>query len=139
VELIRQYKQRMGVENVTELQKDSSVFDGEYEEKFDAVLCDVPCSGLGIIRRKPDIKYKKADDFSELEGIQFDILQNAANYVKKGGRLLYSTCTLRKAENEEIVNKFLNQNKEFILEYIHTFLPHVDGTDGFFTALIKKR
>ena len=138
VGLIGEGAKRLGLGIIKPYTADATKFDNTLGV-FDAVLCDVPCSGLGIIRRKPDIKYKKVDDFSELEGIQFDILQNAANYVKKGGRLLYSTCTLRKAENEEVVNKFLNKNKEFILEYIHTFLPHVDGTDGFFTALIKKR
>ena len=138
VGLIGEGAKRLGLGIIKAYTADATKFDNTLGV-FDAVLCDVPCSGLGIIRRKPDIKYKKVDDFSELEGIQFDILQNAANYVKKGGRLLYSTCTLRKAENEEIVNKFLNTNDKFTLEYIHTFLPHVDGTDGFFTALIKKR
>ena len=107
--------------------------------EFDCVLCDVPCSGLGIIRRKPDIKYKDFLEFDGLLPIQKAILNNAKSYVKSGGKLLYSTCTLRKAENEDIVNEFLAQNGDFKLEYSHTFMPHIDGTDGFFCALLIKK
>lgn len=106
---------------------------------FDAVLCDVPCSGLGVLKRKPDVKYKEITDFSELENIQSDILFNAANYVKKGGRLLYSTCTLRKKENERQVEKFLAAHPDFELIKMHTFLPHIDLTDGFFAALLIRK
>ncbi len=107
--------------------------------EFDSVLCDVPCSGLGILRRKPDIKYKEIIDFSSLEEIQLKILRNASSYVKKGGKILYSTCTLRKSENEEIIKAFLTENTDFIVEYEHTFLPHIDKTDGFYCALMCKK
>ena len=109
-----------------------------YLGEFDCVLCDVPCSGLGIIRRKPDIKYKDFEEFNNLPQIQFKILENAKKYLKSNGKLLYSTCTLRKAENEEIVNEFLANNKDFTLKYSHTFMPHIDGTDGFFCALLER-
>ena len=72
----------------------------EYEGKFDRVLCDVPCSGLGVIFKKPDIKYKPIENINALPSVQYDILKNSAKYVKKGGVLVYSTCTLNSAENE---------------------------------------
>lgn len=107
--------------------------------KFDYVLCDVPCSGLGVIRRKPEIKYKEQCDFSELESIQYKILCNAAEYLKTGGRLLYSTCTLRNGENENLVNRFIKEYNVFHKVYEHTFMPHIDGTDGFYCALLEKQ
>ena len=110
-----------------------------FEKEFDAVLCDVPCSGLGIMRRKPDIKYNAAQNLSELEKIQRQILNNAAKVVIKGGRILYSTCTLRKAENEENIKEFLKQHENAALKFEHTFLPHIDKTDGFYTALIEMK
>ena len=125
VELIRQYKQRMGVENVTELQKDSSVFDGEYEEKFDAVLCDAPCSGYGTISENPDIKlFRKESDFAELEKMQRSILNAVARYVKKGGALYYSTCSLFEDENDGTVGAFLKEHPAFSVEELNSPLPH---------------
>ena len=106
---------------------------------FDAVLCDVPCSGWGVLRRKPEIKYKEIKDFCEIEGIQKSILNNAAKYLKSGGRILYSTCTLRCAENEGRVEEFLKENPDFSLGFQHTFMPHIDNTDGFFCALLYKK
>lgn len=105
---------------------------------FDFVLCDVPCSGLGVIGRKPDIKYKDFSDFSSLCDTQLNILKTASKYLKSGGKLLYSTCTLRRKENDDIVNCFLKDNSDFKCEYSHTFMPHIDDTDGFYCALLKK-
>lgn len=125
VELIRQYKQRMGVENVTELQKDSSVFDGEYEEKFDAVLCDAPCSGYGTVSENPDIKlFRKEGDFAELEKMQRSILNTVARYVKKGGALYYSTCSLFEGENDGTVGTFLKEHPEFSVAELNSPLSH---------------
>lgn len=137
-ELIKKSANRLGLDIIKPTVHDATVYNADFGE-FDCVLCDVPCSGLGIIRRKPDIKYKDFAEFDGLLPIQTTILNNAKNYVKTGGKLLYSTCTLRKAENEEIVNKFLAQNSDFKLEYSHTFMPHIDGTDGFFCALLIKK
>lgn len=136
-ELIKNSANRMGLDIIKPTVQDATVFNADFGE-FDCVLCDVPCSGLGIIRRKPDIKYKDFSEFDSLIPIQTAILNNAKNYVKKDGRLLYSTCTLRKAENEDIINKFLAENSGFKLEYSHTFMPHIDGTDGFYCALLIK-
>ena len=112
-----------------------------YYEKlgeFDCILCDVTCSGLGVLRRKPDIKYKPESAFTELQALQYKILENAARYLKKGGRILYSTCTLRREENEKLVNSFIMEYNGFHNMYEHTYLPHIDKTDGFYCALLVK-
>ena len=136
-ELIKKSANRLGLDIIKPMVQDATVYNKNLGE-FDCVLCDVPCSGLGIIRRKPDIKYKDFSEFDGLLPIQKAILNNAKSYVKAGGKLLYSTCTLRKSENEDIVNEFLAQNNDFKLEYSHTFMPHIDGTDGFYCALLIK-
>ncbi len=133
--LIEESSKRLGFEIINPCVCDASVYNAELGE-FDCILCDVPCSGLGIIRRKPEIKYKDFSSFDDLLSIQFSILSNAKNYLKSKGRILYSTCTLRKAENDNIVDRFLSENKDFKLEYSHTFMPHKDGTDGFYCALL---
>ena len=137
VALIDEGAKRLGIDIIKTKTCDATVYD-ESLGGFDAILCDVPCSGFGVIRRKPDIKYKQAEDFCELEAIQKSILNNAVKYLKKGGRLLYSTCTLRKKENENVVCDFLKENKEFSLVSEKTLMPHIDKTDGFYYALIKK-
>jgi len=117
--------------------------------KADRVLCDAPCSGLGVVAKKPDIRYKKLADIMGLPAVQKDILAGAASYVKPGGILVYSTCTLHKAENEDVVRAFLSQHPEFSLspfsvplgeapEGMLTLLPHIHGTDGFFIAKMKR-
>ncbi len=125
VELIKQYVARMGADNVTAFQKDSSVFDGEYEEKFDGVLCDAPCSGYGTVSENPDIKlFRKKEDFFELQKTQGKILSTVARYVKKGGSLYYSTCSLFECENDGVVGKFLQENPAYCVEEIDSPLPH---------------
>ena len=125
VELIRQYKTRMGVENVVELQKDSAVFDPAYEEKFNAVLCDAPCSGFGTVTENPDIKlFRKKEDFAALQKAQLAILSNVSRYVKKGGALYYSTCSLFACENDTTVENFLGEHPEFKAEILQSPLAH---------------
>lgn len=137
VELIEKSARRLGLGIINTKVLDATKFD-ENLGQFDCVLCDVPCSGLGVIRRKPEIKYTKADDFEELEKIQFSIVKNAVKYLKKGGKLLYSTCTLRKAENEKLVNSLKKEYNDLCLISEKTFMPHKDGADGFYCALFKK-
>ena len=150
VELIRQYKARMGVENVTEMQKDSSVFDPAYEEKFDAVLCDAPCSGYGTISENPDIKlFRKKEDFSALAKAQKDILSTVCRYVKKGGYLYYSTCSLFACENDDTVTEFLKTHPDFEVEALESplchdkkkhglqFLPDTAYGAGFYVCKLK--
>jgi 16S rRNA (cytosine967-C5)-methyltransferase len=104
----------------------------------DRVLCDVPCSGLGVIRRKPEIKYKDPAAFAGLPEIQLQILQTSCEYVKPDGMLMYSTCTLSRDENDCVVEAFLDANKQFRLIEMKTVFPSKDGGDGFFTALMRK-
>ena len=131
VELIRQYKARMGVQNITEMQKDSAVYDSEYEEKFDAVLCDAPCSGYGTVSENPDVKlFRKKEDFTALAKTQKDILSTVCRYVKKGGALYYSTCSLFECENDKTVESFLKSHPEYEVEKIDSPLAHEKKTYG---------
>ncbi len=125
VALIKQYKTRMGVENIEEMQKDSGVFDPAFEEKFDGVLCDAPCSGFGTVSENPDIKLsRKQEDFKEIGKAQRQILKTVARYVKKGGALYYSTCSLFECENDRVVADFLKGNPDFEVEKIDSPLTH---------------
>lgn len=135
--LIKSSAERLGIKIIKPMLCDATEFNDSLG-LFDCILCDVPCSGLGIIRRKPEIKYKDFSEFEHLPNIQYKILQNAVKYLKPKGRIMYSTCTLRKAENEFVTEKFLLNNKDFSLVYKHTFLPHIDKTDGFFCALFER-
>lgn len=138
VALIKNGAKRLSLDIIKTKCADATVFD-ESLGKFDSILCDVPCSGLGVIRRKPDIKYKEETDFSSLSEIQYKILTNAANYLKSGGKILYSTCTLRREENENLVNRFIMEYNGFCKVYEHTYMPHIDKTDGFYCALLEKQ
>ena len=117
VSLIESYVKRMGVNNVMALQKDSGVFDPAYQEKFDGVLCDVPCSGFGKITENPDVKFfRKESDFSSIAKDQKAILEVCSRYVKKGGKLYYSTCSLFECENDRVVGEFLKSHEDFEVE-----------------------
>lgn len=137
VGLIKSGAERLGINIIKPMTADASRYNEDLGI-FDCILCDVPCSGLGVLRRKPDIKYKPENDFADLAALQYKILENAARYLKKGGRILYSTCTLRRAENEKLVNSFIMEYNGFRKMYEHTYLPHIDKTDGFYCALIVK-
>lgn len=125
VGLIGEYTRRMGVHNVTACQKDSSVYDENYREAFDSVLCDVPCSGMGTVCENPDVKLNKtADTVKGLHSTQLAILTVCSRYVRAGGNLYYSTCSLFQAENDEIVGEFLASHPEFSVEVTDSPLPH---------------
>ena len=138
VGLIENGAKRLGIVGLKTAVADATKQDSALG-KFDRIICDVPCSGLGVIRRKPDIKYKPQDDFKELAHIQRQILQNAAGYLSSDGKLLYSTCTLNKAENKENVDDFLSKNKEFSLVFENTFSPEENNADGFYAAVLEKK
>ncbi len=138
VELIRNGAERLGLNNVTASVGDATVFD-ETLGSFDRVLCDVPCSGVGVIRRKPEIKYKDAFDADKLFELQLKILTTSAGYLKSGGRLVYSTCTLLKKENREVVDAFLKANSDFFLVGEDITLMPFEGTDGFYFACLQRR
>ena len=143
---------RLGIDNITARQQDATENVPEWVEAMDAVIADVPCSGLGIIRKKPDIRYKDLSELKELPKLQLAILENQASYVKKGGVLLYSTCTVLKAENEDVVSAFLAKHDDFHTEPLDlpevfpknetgmlTLIPGEYDTDGFFICRLRRK
>ncbi len=154
VKLINSASKRLGIDIIN-----SSVRDAQKDHKnlplMNRVLCDVPCSGLGLLRRKPEIRYKKDILNNSLPEIQYEILKNNSRYVSSGGLLIYSTCTLNPKENGKVADKFLHENKDFeaynikmsdkIKRVINepenqlTLFPHINNTDGFFISLFRKR
>ncbi len=132
--LVEKGASRLGISIIETRAADGSKFDEALLASADRLICDVPCSGLGVIAKKPEIRYKSPEDIARLPEVQYKILDNVCRYVKQGGTLLYSTCTLNKAENEEVVNRFLDSHSEFTLDSMRTYFPHIDGCDGFFTA-----
>ena len=153
VKLINEASQRLGITIVDARCFDAKKLDETFMEKADKVLVDAPCSGLGIIRKKPEIKYNKSlDDIKEIADLQLDILKNGGKYVKKGGFLVYSTCTIEKQENIGVMDRFLEQNQDFELVDINGILPdglktekkylqlypHIHGIDGFFICKFKR-
>ena len=143
---------RLGITNLTARQLDATVRVPEWEGRMDVVIADVPCSGLGIIRKKPDIRYKNLQQMAALPPLQLEILKNQAGYVRPGGVLLYSTCTLTRAENEGVVEAFLKENPEFFLEKLPlppvfpvnetgmlALIPGQYDTDGFFIAKLRRK
>jgi 16S rRNA (cytosine967-C5)-methyltransferase len=139
LKLIQQQAKRLGIDIVENRLLDGEKGDSSLDNTANMVLADVPCSGLGVIRRKPEIKYKdERKNLKELIEIQKKILQRAASYVKSGGTLVYSTCTINKAENQEQIETFLHNNSDFVLVEQKQFLP-TDNTDGFFICKFFKQ
>lgn len=149
--LIQAGADRLGLSIITPKTADGKVFRPEWESAFDLVLVDAPCSGLGVIRKKPDIRYKDPAPLADLPAVQLDILRNAARYVRPGGTLMYSTCTLLYQENGEVVDTFLAENKAYKAETFTlpgpvgpvqngsvTLWPHRHGTDGFFISKMRR-
>lgn len=149
--LIQAGADRLGLTIISPKTADGKVFRPEWENAFDLVLVDAPCSGLGVIRKKPDIRYKDPAPLADLPAVQLDILRNAARYVKPGGTLMYSTCTLLYRENEEVVETFLAENNSYKAEAFPlpgpvglvqggsvTLWPHRHGTDGFFISKMRR-
>lgn len=137
VNLISDGAKRLGLSIISADVNDACVFS-ERIPTADKILCDVPCSGFGIIRRKPEIRYKELDSVKTLPEIQLDILENSSKYLKNGGRIIYSTCTLNKKENERVVSAFLKKHNDFSLDYDKTVFPSKLGGDGFYYAVINK-
>lgn len=140
VELIRENIKRCQLSNVTAKQWDATVLDEDAVGKADIVIADLPCSGLGVLRKKSDIKYRMSEQTEkELVTLQREILQVAADYVKPGGTLMYSTCTIHRAENEENVAWFIEQHPEFSVEKMQQIFPEEHLGDGFFIAKLIRR
>ena len=151
VKLIESGADRLGINIIKTEVSDASEFNENFS-KYDKVLCDVPCSGLGIIRRKPEIKYKSAEDIDKLHNLQYLILCVTARYVKNSGVLVYSTCSLNPRENVEVCRRFLAKNKDFVLcdiqnadmfgkieDKMLTVLPSKNDSDGFFIAKFERK
>lgn len=151
MELIQAGAKRLGLECISTEQLDSKVCKEEFLHAFDLVIADVPCSGLGIIRKKPDIRYKEPKPLEGLPVVQMAILDNVSHYVRPGGILLYATCTLLERENEDMVHAFLDKHQDFTLQAFEvpgefegaeegmvTCWPHRHGTDGFFFAKLQR-
>ena len=155
VELVEKAAKRLGITILRTEVKDATIYEEKYEERFDKILLDVPCLGMGVLKRKPDIKWKrKKEDLEKIAQEQEKILENCAKYLKKGGELVYSTCSILKEENENQIALFLQKNKNFEIQKIDTkkgnyFEKFVtkdgfikiyqnENTDGFFIAKLKK-
>ncbi|SEF53485.1 16S rRNA (cytosine967-C5)-methyltransferase [Eubacterium ruminantium] len=137
--IIEENTKRLGLPEVKISAKDATEYEAELEEGFDLVIADVPCSGLGVIGKKNDIKYRVTpEDLKGLSEISMSILDNAVRYVKKGGKLLFSTCTINPGENQSVTEKMLEKYElELIKE--RSFLQGVDDTDGFYYAVLLKK
>ena len=144
--------ERLGIKIIETRAQDARILSEDLLESADCVIADVPCSGFGVIRKKPEIRYKDKNEITALPAIQLDILKNLSKYVKPGGCLLYSTCTLLKSENEDIISDFLAGKDLFVLEAFDlpepvetaatgmiTLWPHIHGTDGFFICKLRRR
>ena len=140
VGIIDKEAKRLGINIVETETWDAERLDDNMIGKADKVLVDAPCSGLGVIRKKPEIKYSKnSNEVKQLPQKQLSIISTCAAYVKKGGTLMYSTCTINPYENERVISDFLDGNKDFELVEKRQFLPVTDGTDGFFISkMIRK-
>ena len=154
VELMNKLMKKQQLSNVTTLVADATKLNENWKEKFDVVVCDVPCSGIGVVGKKPDILLnRKESDIDTLANLQLNILENCSNYVKPNGAIYYSTCTILQEENEQVVTKFLNKHPEFELSelpnkhgiptvtnnHMVTYLPNVSNTEGFFIAKLVKK
>ena len=157
VGLITENIERSGLTNIHAVQKDATVCDADVKDAADLVIADLPCSGLGVLAKKTDLKYKATEQGTkELAGLQREILKNAASYVRPGGTLIYSTCTINPAENIENVHWFLKEFPEFVLDPIADrlcstlqnsveeagclqLLPGIHKSDGFFIARFGKK
>lgn len=150
VKLIRDGAKRLSLENVKAFVWDATVYNSDLCDA-DKILCDVPCSGIGVIRKKPEIRYKSPDEFTQLPLLQYKILENASSYLKVGGELVYSTCTLNRKENDEVIDRFLKENENFegvsfLKEYGEMFgdykvtlgFDSLDS-DGFFISKIRRK
>ena len=153
LDLVKQYAKNYDIKGIHYCLQDGTILNNNWINLFDYVLCDVPCSNLGVSRKKPDVFLNKSlSDAKMLSGIQYKILETSANYVKAGGILQYSTCTIIDLENKNVIEKFLKNHKDFELTDInvdginlnndnkmYTFYPNLTGTEGFFIARLRRK
>ena len=149
VKLVQKNAKRLGIDIIKTDVQDAMEFNEKYVEKFDKILLDVPCLGIGVIKRKPDIKWqRKQEDIEKITNIQKNILQNCSKYLKPNGILVYSTCSILEDENMAIIEEFLNENKEFEKTNIIINQKEINGKitimpneeqDGFFICKLQKK
>ena len=151
IELVKQNARRLGIDIIEAYCKDATIYEEEYKEKFDKILLDVPCLGIGVLKRKPDIKWKrKKEDICEITNLQKQILENCSQYLKSGGILVYSTCSILPAENEKVINDFLKKHKDFHTENLGAMCGKYEKlsnlqlyqnmkNDGFFISKLRKK
>lgn len=139
VALIKSYAKRMRAK-ISALKMDARVFTPEFEKAFDSVLCDVPCSGIGVRYSKPDTLINRQEgDIPELVKMQEEIIQTSSRYVKEGGKLVYSTCTIFNEENERVVQRFLANNSDFYVEEEIKMIPGINSKEGFYAVAIRRK
>ena len=152
VQLIEEYSRRMNIKNVEALQMDATILNPDFFEKFDAVLCDVPCSGFGVVKENPDIKINREyENIEQLNETQLKILTNSSKYLSSGGYLYYSTCSVFKKENDQIIEKFLSKNADKFrvievnsplnalkMRFGLQFLPNISAGAGFYVCKLQK-
>lgn len=137
--LIRENAERLGIDIVETCRCDASCFESRFAKIADSVIVDVPCSGLGVIRRKPEIKLRVSrEEIGDLAALQLRILENARRYLKPGGRLAYSTCTISQPENRGVIEGFLKKNRDFFIVEEKQLLPHIDSSDGFYFCVLQR-
>lgn len=140
IKLIKENNKRLGVSNVTCMQKDATTLKDSFDsESFDSILMDVPCSGLGVLKRKPEIKYHDSTILDELVKIQAKLLENGYYLLKKGGKMVYSTCTLNQKENTKMIAQFVNKHPDMVIVKEKTILPYEYHSDGFYMCKLEKR
>ncbi len=146
IKLVEENAKRLGINIIETSEQDATTLNEEFIQKFDKVLIDVPCLGFGVMKRKPDIKWqRKKEDIEEISKIQFEILKNSVKYLKLGGEIVYSTCSILKNENEDTIEKWMKLVREeeikthikYEIKNVEKILPD-KNTDGFFICKIKR-
>ena len=138
LKLMDELMKRNGISIVKTAEGDGRIFNEKYEGSFDRVLCDVPCSGLGVMGRKPELKYRKEYPMEDLNRIQREILENASRYLRPGGIMVYSTCTVNPSENQDMISGFLEGRSSFVKDKEFCLDPVKDGCDGFYICRILR-
>ncbi|MDO5300983.1 MAG: 16S rRNA (cytosine(967)-C(5))-methyltransferase RsmB [Tissierellia bacterium] len=136
---VKENKKRLGLQNIRTSRSKGEEFS-LFGEKFDHILVDAPCSGLGLLRKKPEIKYHTSpQDASQLSKIQLNLLNASVKHLKEQGEIVYSTCTVTRRENEDVVQSFLEEHEDFTLAEERRYFPHREGTDGFYMAKLVRK
>ncbi len=138
--LVEENSKRLGINIIKTKVNDASCYNEDYKNKFDKILLDVPCLGIGVLKRKPDIKWqKKKEDIEEISKLQLDILDTCSKYLKPGGEIVYSTCSVFRKENRDIIEKFLEKNSNFKLDNLYNILNEkIYNKDKFFIQFVDK-